>query len=442
MPPIPPQPVQLTCPNCRTPFRTAIYTVIDATQQPELKQALLAGQLNVAVCPNCRLASLLGAPLLYHDSAKQLCLVYFPQELNARPEEQERFIGETTSFIIRSLPADAPRGYLLTPRRFMSLSSLVDTILEADGIPREALERQRKRVDLISQFAEALENEQQFSLLAEQYKADLDYEFFATLSAFIDASAQEGRSDSVELLTLLRDKLVESSGFSADDMDDMDDEEDYDLETVVERLEQAEDEQLELTISELRPAIDYSFFQAWTERIEELEQQGRQDEAKRLADRRSIILETVEQMDREAQELFEAGSGVLREVLSAPDPQAALAAHGDKINEAFLLVLSANAAAAQRAGQDELVNRLDEIGQMAVDLIQSRLSPEERFINDLLLAETPKDATKLLRQNVAKVTPDFVKKLNELADEQEKRGVKDASERLRQLGREAGAMLF
>ena len=72
----------------------------------------------------------------------------------------------------------------------------------------------------------------------------------------------------------------------------------------------------------------------------------------------------------------------------------------------------------------------------------ARLSPEERFINELLMLETPQEATRLLRKNVAKITPDFVKQLNSLAEQEEKRGNKPAGERLRQLARESGAMLF
>jgi hypothetical protein len=40
------------------------------------------------------------------------------------------------------------------------------------------------------------------------------------------------------------------------------------------------------------------------------------------------------------------------------------------------------------------------------------------------------------------VTPAFVKRVNELADQLENDGRKPLGERLRQIGREAGAMLF
>ena len=130
MPMLPPQPVSLTCPNCRTPFQTPVFQLIDVGQAPELKQALLSGRINVAVCPQCGTGGMLAAPLVYHDPAKQFFFALFPQEVKATPQEQEQFIGALSQFIMRDLPQDTPRGYLLTPRRFMSLTTMLDTILE------------------------------------------------------------------------------------------------------------------------------------------------------------------------------------------------------------------------------------------------------------------------------------------------------------------------
>lgn len=164
--------------------------------------------------------------------------------------------------------------------------------------------------------------------------------------------------------------------------------------------------------------------------------------ADRLTGRRARILALVEELDREAQALFEAGNALLAEVLEAPDPLAALHARADQVDDGFLIALSANAAAAQRSGREDPARRLEQLAAAAVEIIQSRLSPEERFINELLLAETPKEATALLRKNVAKITPELVKKLNELATQEERRTNTAGAERLRQLAREAGAMLF
>jgi hypothetical protein len=438
----PPQAIQLTCPNCRAPMRAQLFTLVDVGRQPELKNYLLSGQLNVAVCPNCGTPAMVAAPLIYHDPAKQLFLVHFPQQLNARPEEQERFIGDATQVIMRSMPADAPRGYLLNARRFLTLNSLVDTILEADGISREMVEAQRARVELIGLLAEVYEQgEEQLTKAVEQHKDQLDYEFFATLTAFAEASTQAGPDDSADLLLGLRDKLIELTGFDSSEIGVLEGE-DISLDEVIERLAGADAAELEEVIGEVRPAIDYSFFEEWTRRIDAAERAGDTATAEQLTQRRTLILETVERMDKQAQELFEAGAEVLKLAMDADDPAEALRAHQGQIDEAFLLVLDANLAAAQRAGAADAVTKLTEIRRLAVEIAQEALSPEDRFINELLQAEKPQDATKLLRQNVAIITPAFVKHLNELADQFESDGRKPLGERLRQLGREAGAMLF
>jgi hypothetical protein len=427
-------------------MRAQIFSLVDVGRQPELKNYLLAGQLNMAVCPNCGTPVMIAAPLIYHDPAKQLFLVHFPQQLNARPEEQERYIGDATSLIMRELPAEAPKGYLLAPKRFLTLNSLVDTVLEADGISREVIEAQRERVELISRFAEALDaGEERLAAVVAENKAALDADFFATLTAFAQASAQSGRDDSAEMLLALREQLIELSGFDAAELDGADgefEEIDVDLDEAIGRLIEAPDDQLEPIIGELRPVIDYSFFEAWTERIDAAEQAGDTTTAAQLTARRGLILETVERMDKQAQELFEAGASILKEIYDAPDLAEALRANRDKLDEAFLLVLQANAAAAERAGNTAAIERLQEIERVAMEVMQEALSPEDRFINQLISAEKPQDATKLLRQNPAIITPAFVKRLNELADQTEQENRKPLADRLRQLGREAGAMLF
>ncbi|HMP41057.1 MAG TPA: CpXC domain-containing protein [Roseiflexaceae bacterium] len=66
---VPPQVIQLNCPNCSAPVRAQLFTIVDAGAQPELKARLLTGQLNMAICPNCGNPIMLGAPLIYHDHA-------------------------------------------------------------------------------------------------------------------------------------------------------------------------------------------------------------------------------------------------------------------------------------------------------------------------------------------------------------------------------------
>lgn len=314
-------------------------------------------------------------------------------------------------------------------------------MLEADGISREMIEAQRARVDLISRLAEAFEQgDEALTALVEQSRDQLDYEFFATLTAFAEASAQASRDESASILLALRDRLLEITGFELDEEATSDEE--LNIDDVIDRLIAASDDEIEPVIGEVRPVIDYSFFEEWTNRIDAAEQAGDQALVEQLTARRTLVRETVERMDRQAQEMFENGAVILNAVIDAPNLGVALREQADKVDEGFLLVLEAHIGAAQRAGRPDMVERLSEIQQLAAEILQEKLSPEDRFINELLQAETPQAATKLLRQNPVIITTTFVKRLNELADESEKNGRKPLADRLRQLAREAGAMLF
>ena len=133
---------------------------------------------------------------------------------------------------------------------------------------------------------------------------------------------------------------------------------------------------------------------------------------------------------------------MLGDAIESTDPAALLRERRSEINEAFLLVIDLNRAAAERNGQLEVAERLDALQQTALAILEEALTPEERFINQLLAAETPQEATTMLRQNAAAITVPLVQKMNELADEMERDSRKPVGERLRQLAREAGAMLF
>jgi hypothetical protein len=423
-------------------MRAQIVTLIDVGRQPQLKNLLLSGQMNTVVCQACGYVSMLAAPLVYHDASKQQFFVHFPQQLNARPEDQERLIGDATSMIMRGLPADTAKGYLLAPRRFLTINSLIETVLEGDGITKEMIESQRKRVELMGQLAEAYETgEEAFTALVAERKADLNVEFMATLAAFVEASARSQQTESAQILGTIYEELTALLGFDANaNPDDLN--EDEARTAALARLLEVDDADLEVAVAELRDQIDYTFFEEWTARIDAAEQNGNDAEAARLTERRATILELTEKIDRTAREMFEDGATLLRETLTAADPETILRANNEKINEAFLLVLDTNLATAERAGRPDLVDQLVDIRERALAIVEESLSPEDRLINQLLKQETQQDASALLNEYSTLVTTALVKRINEAAEQFEQAGRKPEGERLRQMAREASIMLF
>src|SRR5688572_24545012 len=125
---------QITCPNCRTRFAAEVHQIIDVGQRPELKQMVMSGYLNVAVCPNCRAATQVSAPVLYHDPEHELFMVYMPMELNMNQVDRERMIGQLVKQAMDSLPADKRRGYMLNPQNIISMQTFMEKVLETEGI--------------------------------------------------------------------------------------------------------------------------------------------------------------------------------------------------------------------------------------------------------------------------------------------------------------------
>lgn len=438
MPMLPPQPVSLTCPNCGTNYQAPVFQLLDVGQAPELKQALLSGRVNVAVCPKCGAGGMLAAPMLYHDPAKQFFFALFPPEVKASPQEQEQFIGALTQLVMRDLPADAPKGYLLAPRRFMSLTTMLDTILEGEGISKAALEAQRQRTELLGRLLQTGDNEQELQKIVVENRDALDYEFFLTLSAYLDAAAQEQDQESLARFTKLREQLVALTGFNQGPGDDAE----PDVTEAVTALLSVDEAGLPEAIADHRPSLDYTFYEALAQRIDQAHAEGDAAEVARIEARRDLIRDTAEQMDRDAQEIFDRAAQTLQAILDAGDTRAALLERREQLDEAFMLVVGANMQHAARAGDQQAAEQLAEIERLTQEIIQESLSPADRFVGQLLAAEKPQDATKLLRQNATIINTDFVKRLNELSEEMDTAGRKEMSDRLRQLGREAASMLF
>ncbi len=74
------------CPNCDTELSQMGLMVVNAEDSEA--QQVLAGQVNLAQCPNCGVVSRLNMPLLYHDGAKELFIIFVPGLAPDLPPEE------------------------------------------------------------------------------------------------------------------------------------------------------------------------------------------------------------------------------------------------------------------------------------------------------------------------------------------------------------------
>jgi hypothetical protein len=429
-----PQILSVTCPYCRAQFASPIQRVVDVSQEPKLKGALLQGRLNVAACPQCGNTGMLNAPFIYHDPEKELALCFVPTELGLAAAEQQKLIGDLTNAVINSLPPEKRKGYLLQPKLFLSLQGLLDTILQADGITKEMIEKQRARGELIYKLLDA-KNDELLRQLVEEHDAELDYEFFQTLTATMETARADGKDDLVQHLLALRTRLLDLTTVGKREaarrkaIESLG--EKVTQEDLLQKMIECEDEaQLQIYVALGRPLMDYTFFLALTEKINAAQTEGKSEEAQRLTDLRAKILEFQAKYDAEVALALQRAANLLREILQSQDRKATARKHLKEIDDTFFAILSANIAHAEEEDQKETADALRQVGDLVLELLQESAPPEIRLINQLMQAKYPKGTKKILEKNATQVTPELIEVMDFMTEDLKRGGHNEAAQRL------------
>lgn len=438
----------VTCPNCRRPFNARLEQIFDVSQDPQAKARLLNGRFNVVTCPYCGFHGALSTPIVYHDADKELLLVYMPMELNLREVDRQRLIGDLTNRILSGLPPERRKSYLLQPKQFISLQSLIEAVLQAEGITPEMLAEEKARLDLAQQLLQA--DDASFAELVREHQDKLDYAFFELLTVSAEAAQAEGRTNAAAQLYALRERLLPLTAFGKQVAAQQ---------AAVERLEKAaqeaggltqemlvehliaaqdNDAALQALVTVGRPAINYNFYLILAGRIDQAKAAGQLEEAQRLEALRERILQLVEALDQRSRAAFQQAANTLRQILSSPDPRQAVREHLAELDDVFMTVLGANLEAAQALGRAELVRRLEEIGDLVLQEIQRIAPPEVQLVNALLAAPDDAAARRILDERRAQVTPRFQEFVAGLVQGLRQEGQDEAAGRLERVVMHAG----
>lgn len=408
-----------------------LIQVIDVGREPALKAALLSGRLTN-----------LAAPFIYHDPAKQLALVLMPMELNLNDLEQQRVIGQLTQVVMRGLPEDAPRAYLLQPKVFFSLQSLIEAILEADGVTPEMLRAQQERVDLLRDLVRLLGDEASLRERARENDAKIDATFFEILSASLEANLASGREQAAQQLSRLNKILLEETTYGralakrAAAIEAF--RKSPSRETLLDQLVAVEDaETRQLLITWGRQLLDYAFFQLLTSRIEAADEAGKQQ----LIALRKEIQETRDKIDAASRAFIESKAKLIEEIASSSSPIESARKHIDELDDAFFSVLQLNIQDAERAGDKEALAVLGRVEQVVMQAIAERQPPEVQMVNMLLAAKYPEETEKLLGEWKDTLDDRFISVLAQFADQLAQQDRTDLSAKLTKVMTQARKIL-
>lgn len=426
------------CPVCSTRFSAPIESIIDVGRNPQLKGQFLQGDINIAQCPQCGTQGPMTAPLLYHDPVNELALVLMPNELNLHHNDQQKIIGDLTNTLMNTLPPEQRKAYLLTPKTFFTMQSLVNTVLETEGITPEVLERQKAKARLINDFLQA-QDEEGLRGLVKEHDAQLDYEFFQVLTASAQAAHADGQTELAQALMSLRAMLADLSSKGRAAVAEVDASlglgETITREDLLTRLQAAQsDEEFEALVAAGRPLLDYAFFQNLTAQIEAASDA---DSAGQLKALRTRILDTTAKQDEEAHAIMQRASDLLKDVLQADDPQAVARQRLDEIDDAFFAVLSANIQHAEAENRKDMAQALQQVANMVIALIEDQLPPEIRLVNQLLNAPYPDGTRQLLEAQREILSAEFIAALDQIIIELEQAGNTDVANHMKQVKNQA-----
>lgn len=438
----------IRCSSCGQPFNAQVRAVIDVSSDPQGKALLLNGQLNTVTCPHCNNPNSIVSALLYHDPSKEMLIAYVPMELNLNKDQQERIVGD----LMKSLPKDNFKGYMFNPKRSLTMQGLVEMVLEADGITQEMMAAQRERVRLIQQMVDA--PDAQLPGLVKEHDSKIDMQFFQTFSLMAQRMADSGQMGLAKRIVMVQTRIADLSTFGQT-MQQQQQAQAQAVEEVAAEIEKLgdqatrqdfmglairymhDDDRLQALVGIVRPAFDDQFFNELTEAIGKAPADERED----LEILRDSLLHLVAQVDRQAQMQVQNAVNLLQAMLGAPDLDSIIEDNLPLIDDTFMAVLSANIQEMDRRGETNASNRLKQIYQRVVTIMQAHMQPELVFVNELLSVDTDDQARRLLNEHARSFGEPLLEVMDAVGEVLNAQGQENLVRRLSALRQEAVAAL-
>ncbi len=420
--------IQMSCPRCRQPIAAEVEQLFDVGANPQAKQNFLSGNINLVNCPNCGYQGPVSTPIVYHDPEKELLLTYFPPDLGLPVNEQERMIGPLITQVMNRLPPEKRKAYLLRPQNMLTLQSMIERVLEGEGITKEMMDASQQRLNLLQRLLSASSAEVRQEI-AQQETALMDERFFEILNRLIEASLAQGDQNSGRALVAMQQELLPLTEVGRKMQ-----EQQAEMQAAVEALQKASQEgltreklldmmiespsetRLVTLVSMARAGLDYEFFNILTGRID----QSEGEEKEKLTSLRERLNQMTQEIDRRMQEQMEASRGMLNEILKAENVEEAAQQALPAMDDFFAEVLRDEMQAARQASDLDRIGKL----QKVVEVIQSASAPppELALAEELMGAETEEDRQKVMEANAEAITPEFIQVLSSLMAQLEQQG--------------------
>ena len=429
--------IQTSCPNCSQPMAAEIFQVIDANKEFQLKEILLAGGLNFAQCQNCGFQGQLPIPLVYHDKEKDLLLTFSPPDTNKTMEEKEIALAPLLKQVIDNLEPQDRKGYLFQPQAMLTMNNLVKNVLLADGITDDMIQAQQEKMKLLDTLFN--QDGEQLKKTVIENNEHIDREFFAIFAEIAQRIISSQDEKSIEKIKTVQDVLMAETDIGKEILLET-----REIQAATQSLEALGENLtrgslLELVINApnlervkafaglVRPAMDYEFFQNFTERIEAADETDRKD----LVEKRNLMLKVTQEIDEQLQQKVAVAVGTINRIIENESIEEGLMKNIGLVDQLFVQALSGEINQAEESKNDERKEKLIELFQ----IIQEKTTPPELKKVEELVALS--DDSSKLEAALDEIDPELSEKiigyLTSIISNYEEQAINEEAENLDQL---------
>ncbi len=381
-----------SCPRCKSPILVEVEQLFDLNVDPQAKNKLLSGNFNVIACKNCGYQGMMSTPLVYHDPSKELLLTFFPPEMGLPVNEQERLMGPLIKQVVDKLPAEKRKAYIFRPQTMFTMQTMIEKGLEADGITKEMLDGQQKRVALLQHLLSTPQAADR-TIIIQQEEALVDESLFGILSRLVESAMGQGDQQLARGLAAIQQELLAQTKVGQE-LQSQSKEAEAALKSLQEAsekgltreilldllIEAPTDTRFETLVRLARSGLDYEFYQILSRRIDAAPEA---DKAK-LIEMREKLLKLTTEIDKAIQKQQGQMLQLLEQILAAPDVRQAAQENMEAFNDMFVDLIQKQLEAARQKADLERISKLQKV--IAVLEEASAPPPELELIDKLIAA--------------------------------------------------------
>jgi hypothetical protein len=429
--------IQTSCPSCGQPMVAEIFQVVDGNKDQQIKEILLAGGLNLAQCQVCGFQGQLPVPLVYHDKEKELLLTFSPPDTKKTMEEKEAALAPLLKQVIDNLEPKDRKGYLFQPQAMLTMNNLVKNVLLADGITEEMIQDQQEKMKLLDALFN--QNEEQIKKTILENNAIIDREFFAIFAEIAQRIIASKDEKSIEKIKTVQEILMSETEIGKEIMAET-----REIQAATESLEAlgqniTRGSLLELVINApnlervkalaglVRPAMDYEFFQKFTEKIEA----AALDDRKGMVEKRNLILKVTQEIDEQLRQRISSAVETINQIVENESVEEGLMKNIGLVDQFFVQALSDEINLAEEKKNEERKDKLVELFQIIQEL---STPPELKKIEELIaISEDSKKLESALNELDPELTDNIISNLTSIISNYEEQAAQGEAENLDQL---------